>query len=178
VSRDNFARALAFTLAHEGGYTNDPRDPGGETKYGIAARFYPPEKLKAILGRAVAIADLTMEDAAAIYARDYWRPLKCDSLPWPLCLAVFDCAVVPGQSAAARILQREAGAEPDGVLGPRTMDAIAAALIRPGPVELARRVTIARLARFEKAIKRNPGLSVFRPGWSNRCCDVGWAAVG
>ena len=177
MSDDNFARSLVFTLAHEGGYTDDPRDPGGETKYGIAARFYPPEKLNDILGRWVSIADLTTADAARIYMRDYWRPLRCEALPWPLCLTVFDCAVVPGQGAAAMILQRECGAMPDGVVGPATLRAVAQTVANLGAHEIARRVTIGRLAWFEKSIKKNPGLAVFRPGWANRCIDLGWAAA-
>lgn len=171
-----FARALAFTLAHEGGYGNHPADPGGETKYGIAARFYPPEKRRAILGRDVSIRDLTPDDAARIYRRDYWDRLKCDALPWPLCLAVFDCAVVPGQGAAAMILQRECGAKADGIIGPATMSAVAKEIEFKGARDLARRVTRARLRWFEFAIKKNPALSVFRAGWSARCLDLGWAA--
>lgn len=177
MSDETFRRALAFTLEHEGGYGNHPADPGGETKYGIAARFYLPEKRRAILGRDVAIRDLTTADAALIYRRDYWQRLRCDEYPWPLALAVFDCAVVPGQGAAAMILQREAMAVADGIIGPATMAAVAKEIEFKGARDLARRVTRARLRWFEYAIKRAPGLAVFRAGWAARCCDVGWAAV-
>ena len=177
MSAGTFARALAFVLAHEGRYDNDPRDPGGETKWGIAARFYSPSKIESILGRRVAIKDLSQEDAARIYRRDYWDRLRCDEYPWPLALAVMDCAVVPGQGAAAMCLQREAGAMADGVIGPATHRAVAQSVANLGAVELGRRVARARLRWFEGAIKKNPGLSVFRAGWTARCVDVGWAAA-
>ncbi|MBI5843910.1 MAG: hypothetical protein HZB23_04475 [Deltaproteobacteria bacterium] len=48
-------------MAHEGGYVNDPADPGGETRFGISRRAYPNEDIKA----------LTRERAAEIYYRDY-----------------------------------------------------------------------------------------------------------
>ena len=60
-----FDDAFEALMAHEGGYANDPRDPGGETKYGISKRAYP----------AVDIRNLTLEAAKAIYKRDYWRPV-------------------------------------------------------------------------------------------------------
>lgn len=178
MSADNFARALHFVLLHEGEYDNDPRDPGGETKWGIAASFYTPEKIESLLGRRVAIKDLTQADAARIYRHDYWDRLRCDEYPWPLALAVFDCAVVPGPGAAAMILQKEAGAMPDGVVGPKTLAAVKEEIEHgSGALELARRVTRARYLWFEGAIKKNPRLACYRAGWASRCLDVGWAAT-
>jgi hypothetical protein len=60
---EHFERAVAFVLRHEGGYVNDPRDPGGETKYGISKRAYPRLDIKG----------LTEADAKEIYRRDYWE---------------------------------------------------------------------------------------------------------
>ena len=67
----SFAKSLNFVLKWEGEYSNDPSDPGGETKYGISKRAYPELDIKS----------LTKEDAARIYYRDYWQPLDCDSRP-------------------------------------------------------------------------------------------------
>lgn len=89
-----FDRALAFVLAREGGYVNDPRDPGGETKYGISRRAYPQLDIKG----------LTHADAGAIYARDYWTPAGCDQLPAALAIAVFDTAVNSGVRYAKGLL--------------------------------------------------------------------------
>ncbi len=84
-----FEKAMGFVGLHEwgnhanGGYTNDPVDTGGETKYGISKRAHPD----------VDIANLTLEDALAIYRRDYWDFYRLDSFPSPLCIAMFDAYV-------------------------------------------------------------------------------------
>ncbi len=73
-----------------GGYTNDPADPGGETKWGISKRAHPNEDIK----------NLTLERATDIYYTEYWRPAGCDSIPFPSNGAVFDTAVNCGVSRA------------------------------------------------------------------------------
>jgi lysozyme family protein len=84
----DFARALEFVLKWEGGsaYTNDPDDPGGETKFGISKKSYPAEDIK----------NLTELDAHRIYFHDYWLKAGCYALKWPLNLCVFDAAVNQG----------------------------------------------------------------------------------
>lgn len=57
-----FAQAIEYVLGNEGGYSNDPHDPGGETNFGISKRSYPHLDIKT----------LTREDAITIYERDYW----------------------------------------------------------------------------------------------------------
>lgn len=86
----DFDKSMAFILKWEGGYVNNPADPGGETKFGIAKKFYP----------ALDIKELTEEKARAIYAADYWAKAGCDKLEWPLCLVVFDTAVNMGVKRA------------------------------------------------------------------------------
>lgn len=71
----------------DGHYTNDPVDPGGETKWGISKRQYPKLDIKA----------LKKSDAYEIYRKDYFEKSGADKLEWPLCLAVFDTAVNLGQ---------------------------------------------------------------------------------
>lgn len=110
----NFEQALDLILKHEGGYVNHPEDPGGETKYGISKRAYPNED----------IANLTKERAGQLYRRDYWDRIKGDDLPYPVGLFSFDTAVNLGTSLASRALQRASGAEQDGVIGPRTIEAV------------------------------------------------------
>lgn len=108
-----FAAAAAFVLAPmiEGGYVNDPRDPGGETNFGISRRAYPDLDIKA----------LTKEEALEIYKRDYWDAVRADDLPPAIALAVFDAAVNQGRSPAIQLLQRAVGTAVDGVLGPITL---------------------------------------------------------
>jgi lysozyme family protein len=86
-------RAIAFVLAAEGGYVNDPNDAGGETNFGISKRAYPALDIKA----------LTEADAKGIYFRDYWIPLQCDRMEPALAIAVFDTAVNMGVGRAQRL---------------------------------------------------------------------------
>jgi lysozyme family protein len=85
-----FDQAFALVIGAEGGYVCDPRDPGGETKYGISRRAYP----------SLNIQSLTLDDAKAIYRRDYWAPLGLDTKPWGTALLHFDASVNQGQGYA------------------------------------------------------------------------------
>jgi lysozyme family protein len=77
----------------DGGYTNDPFDPGGETKWGCSKRAYPSEDIK----------NLTRERAKELFRRDYWDKASCDGYSWELALITFDCAVNQGVSVAASL---------------------------------------------------------------------------
>lgn len=120
-----FDEAFDKLLAHEGGYVNDRRDPGGETKYGISKRAYPGED----------IANMTVERAREIYARDYWGPAGCDAMPDGAKLQVFDMAVNSGVKTAIKTVQLAIEETPDGVLGPKTLMAIQS---MPAPRFIAR----------------------------------------
>lgn len=120
-----FDEAFTRLIGHEGGYVNDPRDPGGETRYGISKRAYPGED----------IANLTLARAKAIYLRDYWGPAGCDTVPDSIRFDLFDMAVNSGVSAAIKTLQRSVGEIADGKLGPKTLQAIQS---MPGPRFVAR----------------------------------------
>lgn len=109
-----FDKAFEHVVGVEGGYVNDPRDPGGETKWGICKRDHPDVDIK----------NLTLDDAKQIYALRYWTPAKCEQLPWPLALFVFDAAVNQGVKPAVMLLQKALGTAQDGVLGNNTMAAV------------------------------------------------------
>lgn len=83
---DAFEKAVTMTLRFEGGYVNSTLDPGGETNMGVSRRSYPDLDLK----------NLTVEDAKAIYYRDYWLPVEADKMPPSLAMVAFDCAVNSG----------------------------------------------------------------------------------
>jgi lysozyme family protein len=87
---NDFDACISFVITQEGGYVNDPADPGGETKFGISKRAYP----------AVDIAALTVDEAKAIYRRDYWDALDLDSRPYGEALAILDTAVNCGLARA------------------------------------------------------------------------------
>jgi lysozyme family protein len=111
-----FEEAFAVLMKFEGGYSNDPKDPGGETKYGISKRAYPDED----------ITNLTEERAKEIYKKDYWNKVKGDTLPAQLRYAVFDAAVNSGVTQAIKWLQASVAVVEDGKLGTETMKAVKA----------------------------------------------------
>jgi lysozyme family protein len=102
-------------IGHEGGYVDDPHDPGGETNWGISKRSYPQLDIKS----------LTRADAARIYLTDFWKPVA-GSLPLSVTFQLFDFAVNSGIGNAVRCLQRVVGAVPDGVWGQFSKTAAAA----------------------------------------------------
>ncbi len=108
----DFATAIDRVLGHEGGYVNDPADPGGETKWGISKRSYPE----------IDIASLTRDQAAAIYNIDFWMPARCSALPDSVAYQALDFAINSGIRAAIMALQRACGAAPDGYVGPITLE--------------------------------------------------------
>ena len=109
-----FDRVFDLLIGHEGGYVNDPLDPGGETKFGISKRSYPN----------LDIRSLTVADAKGIYYRDYWQACRCGEMPVLVAVLVFDAAVNNGRGSAIRFLQRALKVADDGVLGPVTMGAL------------------------------------------------------
>ena len=123
-----FDRAFAVTVGQEGTLSLDPSDRGNYASgrvgvgpvvgsmYGISAMSYP----------TLDIQGLTLDDAKAIYQRDYWTKAGCDKLPPPLAMLCFDAAVSSGPGRAARWLQEAVGVAQDGAIGPATLAAVAA----------------------------------------------------
>lgn len=146
-----FLRSVSRVLKHEGGYVNDPRDPGGETKYGISRRAYPDED----------IANLTPERAMELYLRDYWEPVKGDQMPEPIAAMVFDIAVNQGVGTAIRLLQRAVGTKEDGILGPITLSGT----LKPG---LLARLATERVLAYAKT----KNFDVYGRGWVRRTLET------
>jgi lysozyme family protein len=151
-----FDEAIERVLAAEGGYTNDPGDPGGETQWGISKRSYPD----------VNILALTREEAKNIYKRDFWEPVAAffDASGFDASAMVFqmlDAAVNHGMDNAIRFLQRALGVVDDGHFGPVSRAAIT--LIPLADLHLlfiAERIEFfVRLSTFVK----------YGKGWMRRC---------
>lgn len=146
----NFDKAFEQLLGHEGGYSNNPSDPGGETNWGISKRNYPN----------VNITSLTQEQAKVIYRRDYWLACHLDKLPDEVVFDVFDGAVNSGVSQSIKWLQAAAMVPQDGVIGTLTLKACG---VLPGYV-LHARYNGHRL-EFMTRLKTWP---VFSGGWARR----------
>ncbi len=145
-----FDRALEFVLRYEGGICDDPRDSGGLTKFGISQKAYP----------ALDIRALTLPEAKDIYRTDYWNACKCNELPAPLAIILFDSAVNQGTKIAIRSLQKALDVHVDGIVGPVTI--AAAHRVSLGPVVSE---FIARRA-YQYAL--HPAVSMFGLGWYRR----------
>ena len=155
----NFNEIIEQVLEHEGGYVNDPKDLGGETKYGITKRFYPDIDIK----------NLTIEQATEIYKKDYWDKNKVESLPQNLWHIYFDMCVNMGKRTAVKVLQRAAvnkgrDIEVDGGLGPMTIGALKG-------VELDR-VRAFRVKYYVDLITARPEQEKFYLGWFRRATEV------
>jgi lysozyme family protein len=110
---DRALYCIGVMIGFEGGLVNNPSDPGGVTKYGISKRSYP----------SLDIPNLTVDQAQAIYFRDYWTTLQCDRLPKPLDLYVLDAGILQGIHAAVSMLQTRARVNVDGIMGTGTISA-------------------------------------------------------
>ena len=155
----SFKEIIEKVLHHEGGYVNDPKDLGGETKYGITKRFYPDVDIK----------NLTIEQAVEIYKKDYWDKNKVESLPQNLWHIYFDMCVNMGKRTAVKVLQRAAvnkgrDIEVDGGLGPMTIGALKG-------VELDR-VRAFRVKYYVDLITARPEQDKFYLGWFRRATEV------
>ena len=155
-----FQVALDFTLAEEGGYVNNPKDPGGETKFGISKRAYPNEDIK----------NLTRDRAIELYERDYWNACRCSGMHTAVAMVVFDTAVNCGVGAASRWVQRVAGVTQDGVIRSVTL----AALNR---IEQQQAVALILRERMF-ATMQTATWDSFKNGWSSRWFRLAVAAGG
>jgi lysozyme family protein len=112
----NFDYCCPIILELEGGYVNDPNDPGGETNYGISKRQYPN----------LDIANMTEAQATAIYQQDYWLANNCGQMPAHLDLWYFNACVMSGGQTAVKTLQQMlgGGVQVDGIFGQQTLAAL------------------------------------------------------
>ena len=156
----SFKKAVEEVMLFEGGYVNDPDDPGGETKYGIAARYNP----------GIDIKNLTIDQASDIYYYKYWIPSGAHRIGDDAVAAKYFLMVVNvGIKNAAKCLQRALRAvhSPvvvDGVLGPKT--ALAANSSNSGQLLVALRSECASYYRLR--ILARPEKIKWGRGWLRR----------
>ena len=155
----NFDEIIEVVLHHEGGYVNDPKDPGGETNFGVAKRSHPDVDIK----------NLTKDGAKEIYKEHYWDKNKVESLSEELRHIYFDMCVNQGRGRAVKILQRAANGKGanlkvDGGKGPKTIAAM-------DGVELDR-VRAYRVKYYADLVTRKPDLEKFYFGWFRRALEV------
>ena len=116
MAATNFNPCLTFVLWAEGGYVDDPLDPGGATNLGITLGVLREWRHTAVTKSDV--QNLTREEAGAIYRARYWNAIRGDELPAGVDLMVFDACVNLGPGRSARMLQAAVGVAQDGAIGP------------------------------------------------------------
>jgi lysozyme family protein len=136
------------------GYTNDPRDPGGETKFGVAKKSHAQ----------LNIAGLTWVDAKDIYYNEYWVGASCDKMPGRVAVLHFDGAVNNGVSTAGKFLQRAINVQDDGKIGPVTI----AALNKLDPIQVCNKICNIRAQYYKDLVAAKPSLQVYINGWLRR----------
>ncbi len=153
----DWEKAIEFVLRMEGDLTDDPKDPGGLTKYGISQKAYPN----------LDIRNLTVDDAKKIYENDYWKACKCDELATPFAISVFDTAVNQGVEKAKRLMQIALDVEVDGIIGDKTIGASFKA-----DKSQIKKFLAKRLAEYMRTIVANPTLLVYAMNWSYRVISL------
>jgi len=169
--KDNWEQCFALVLKEEGGYVDDPRDPGGATNLGCTKAVW-----EQYIGHSVTkndIRNLGPNDVMPLYKKKYWDSIKGDDLPAGVDYAVFDFAINSGPSRAAKTLQSVVGVATDGSIGPATLAAIETSNIR----DIATRICEKRLAFLQGL----PTWGVFGKGWGSRVSrveDIAFRMVG
>jgi len=172
-----FKKAFEKVVKNEGGYVNDPDDAGGETYKGIARNrngawpgWIKVDLLKQQPGfphnldPAVALQILVKE----LYKNEYWHKIRGDSLDRQVIAdSIFDFAVNAGVVMSSRLAQMSCGAEPDGVIGDKSIIALNAINL---PLFLAQ-FSLAKIARYINICKRIPKNRKYFYGWVNRTLE-------
>lgn len=156
----NFDSAIRLVLEHEGGYVNDPDDPGGETNYGISKRSYPEVDIK----------NLTQAQAIDIYRRDFWDTQWNMIVSQELSTALLDASVNMGRMAAVKLLQKAVNKAycrdlliVDGVFGNKTLGAV-----NEAQEEVLREFRASRSLFYIDLAWNQPTMKKFLPGWIRR----------
>lgn len=156
----NFEKAFEETIGLEGNYSNNPKDPGGETKYGITKRDYPTLDIK----------NLTLAQAQEIYKRDFWDRMALDLVEdVDIACEIFDTGLNGGTVTAIRIAQRSCNAlgysiKVDGFMGHVTAAALNHLSVKDKDT-LYVVLNCLQCARYVELTEKNEDLKTFFYGW-------------
>lgn len=167
----DFIPAFQLTIAHEGGYVNDPDDPGGETYKGVARKIFSKwsgwttvDILKRQSGFPASLdKDADLQEAVADFYRiNFWDPIIGDQIAdQEVANSIFDFGVNAGLSTSASLAQMVIGAKSDGVIGPQTL----AILNGFDPDHFLASFTVAKIARYVNIVKKRPVSRKYFYGW-------------
>lgn len=156
-----YAKALNVVLNFEGGYANNPKDPGGATMHGVTQRTYDAWRHQHRLPPR-AVLQIANDEVYSIYREMFWAPMRCDPMLLPISLMVFDTAVQWGIHGGVLILQEALHT---------TGDATTTLLRLSQPCDvrlLVNQIYNVRKSRRAQRVKENPSSLVFLLGWNRR----------
>lgn len=174
----DFSKAIPFVLKHEGLYSNNPKDPGGPTMYGISLRFLKTMGADGDINKdgVIDIKDIKgikVEDAMRLYHDSFWEPSRYSKInAQAIATKALDLSVNMGPSVAHKIIQKAVNRliieadklGVDGILGPKSFAAINAT--KSGPLMAA--ICLEAEKYYESLVIKNPDLRIFINGWLNR----------
>jgi len=158
----NWDKSFDLVIVNEGGFVNNPKDPGGPTNWGCTQKVW-----ESFVGHPVTVDDmkaLTKEDVKPLYKRNYWDAIHGDALPSGLDYCIFDCAINSGVGRAAKFIQEIVGVFADGAIGNNTVTAIN----QMNAVTMINEFSDKR-QQFLELLKTFP---VFGKGWTRRVQEV------
>ena len=164
----NWPASIELVLKSEGGFSNNPHDPGGMTNLGVTKKAW-----EAYVQQQVDEAEmrgLTPEIVAPFYKTRYWDACKCDQLPLGIDYAVFDFAVNAGVNRASKTMQTALGTAADGIVGPATIGVA----INADPDHFLEKFSAAK----EQFYRNLPTFEHFGKGWLRRVSEVKQTAEG
>lgn len=173
-----FTKALQLVMAHEGGYGNDPDDPGGETYKGVARKIFSKwdgwikvDILKRQTGFPANLekdVDL-QQDVVDFYRINFWDKMNGDNiLNQQVAESIFDFGVNAGVGTSVSLAQMVVQVDPDGVIGPKSIEAIN----KHDPEHFIAAFTVAKIARYISIVKKRPTSRKYFYGWVCRAMSV------
>lgn len=161
----DFEKVIPTILKHEGGFVNNPVDPGGATNRGIIFSLFKQYASALNMEPTVeALKTLTEDQAKFIYREHFWNPMQGDSFKdQQVAEIVFDAYVNAGRSGL-RSFQKSVGVPADGEIGPYTLEI----LHQQNQKTVFYNFKEVRTMYYQDLVKRKPQLGVFLKGWMNR----------
>lgn len=166
MAQYNFDACLKETLFEEGGFSNNPHDPGGMTNLGVTKAAW-----EEYVGHTVdeaAMRALNYDRVSPFYKIKYWNPLHCDQWPAGLDMCMFDFGMNAGLGHAAKILQKVVGATPDGLIGQGTTNKVNDYISAHGIKSLINTFQTERAEYY----KQCHGFPEFGRGWLKRTGEI------
>jgi lysozyme family protein len=174
----DFNTSIEKTLINEGGYVNNPKDPGGETYLGWSRVNHPTDPVWLLIDKAKAIpnfpnnldSDPSIREAIKnSYKAEYWNTILGDSInSQPIADSIFDYAVNAGVSASVALVQTALDLSRDGKMGDSTITSLNNAV----PETFLMAFSLAKIVQYVGIVKRKPASQQFFYGWVKRTLNL------